>query len=127
MERKGVRGTPRLTGAIDSKMQQLPLDVRLADYALFETFFTGPNDACVHALRDVARVATRSFTWIWGPPEDQLQLLLGTIGADRFVFGTGQPLRLPEASIAKMDLLDVSESDRAMLLSGNATRLDPAL
>jgi len=49
-------------------MQQLPLEVRLADYALFETFFAGPNDACVHALRDVANVAAYSFVWVWGPP-----------------------------------------------------------
>ena len=33
--------------------------------------------------------------WIWGPPEDHLQALLGTIGAARFVVGTGQPLRIP--------------------------------
>ncbi len=59
------------------------------------------------------------ISWIWGPPEDQLQQLLGTIGIERFVFGTGQPLRLPEAGIAKMDLLDLSETDRAMLLAEN--------
>lgn len=47
-------------------MQQLPLEVRLADYALFETFFGGPNEACVHALRDVARVASYAFVWVWG-------------------------------------------------------------
>jgi predicted TIM-barrel fold metal-dependent hydrolase len=67
------------------------------------------------------------ISWIWGPPEDQLQQLLGTIGIERFVFGTGQPLRLPEASIAKVDLLDLSESDRVLLQSQNAlTRLGPA-
>src|SRR2546430_16185431 len=26
-------------------------------------------------------------SWIWGPPEDHLETLLGTIGIDRFVFG----------------------------------------
>ena len=45
--------------------------------------------------------------WIWGPPEDHLQTLLGTIGAARFVFGTGQPLRIPENGGAKLDLLDL--------------------
>ena len=34
--------------------------------------------------------------WIWGPPEDHLETLLRTVGMERFVFGTGQPLRLPE-------------------------------
>lgn len=45
-------------------------------------------------------------SWIWGPPEDHLSTLLDTIGGDRFVLGTGQPLRLPEAAMAKLDLLD---------------------
>jgi len=57
-------------------MQQLPLDVRLADFALFETFFAGPNDACAHALRDVARVAAYAFVWVWGPPESGRSHLL---------------------------------------------------
>lgn len=57
-------------------MQQLPLEVRLADYALFETFFAGPNDACLHALRDVAAVAAYSFAWVWGPPESGRSHLL---------------------------------------------------
>lgn len=47
-------------------MQQLPLDIRLADYALFETYFAGPNEACVHALRDVAATKTSAFVWLWG-------------------------------------------------------------
>src|SRR5438034_8246984 len=38
--------------------------------------------------------------------------LLGTIGIDRFVFGTGQPLRIPEASVAKVDLLDLAPARR---------------
>jgi predicted TIM-barrel fold metal-dependent hydrolase len=52
------------------------------------------------------------ISWIWGPPEDHLELLLGTVGLDRFTFGTGTPLRLPEASIAKLDLLELGASDR---------------
>jgi hypothetical protein len=46
------------------------------------------------------------ISWIWGPPEDDLATLLETVGVERFVFGTGQPLRLPEASLAKLDLID---------------------
>jgi uncharacterized protein len=59
------------------------------------------------------------ISWIWGPPEDHLQTLLGTIGAERFVFGTGQPLRLPETSVAKLDLLDLSKEQRAAIESKN--------
>ena len=58
-------------------------------------------------------------SWIWGPPEDQLATLLGTIGMDRFVFGTGQPLRIPESSVAKLDLLELRPEQRAAIESGN--------
>jgi predicted TIM-barrel fold metal-dependent hydrolase len=59
------------------------------------------------------------ISWIWGPPEDHLATLLHTIGADRFVFGTGQPLRLPETSVAKLDLLDLQPAQRAAIEVGN--------
>ena len=61
--------------------------------------------------------------WIWGPPEDHLQRLLGTVGCHRFVFGTGQPLRIPENAAAKLDLLDLTAEDRAAIESGNARAL----
>jgi predicted TIM-barrel fold metal-dependent hydrolase len=48
---------------------------------------------------------------------------LDTIGHDRFVFGTGQPLRLPENSIAKLDLLDLPSDRREAIESGNAREL----
>lgn len=47
-------------------MQQLPLEIRLADYALFETYFAGPNAACAHALEQVAAAAGHALVWIWG-------------------------------------------------------------
>lgn len=58
--------------------------------------------------------------WIWGPPEDHLQMLLRTVGVGRFLFGTGQPLRLPENSLAKLDLLDLSPGERMAIESDNA-------
>jgi len=36
------------------------------------------------------------------------------------VFGTGQPLRIPEASIAKLDLLELTPQQRAAIESDNA-------
>jgi predicted TIM-barrel fold metal-dependent hydrolase len=59
------------------------------------------------------------ISWIWGPPEDHLHTLLRTVGVERFLFGTGQPLRLPEASVAKLDLLDLPTDQRAMIESEN--------
>ena len=60
------------------------------------------------------------ISWVWGPPEDHLETLLRTVGPARFVFGTGQPLRIPENAIAKLDLLELSPADRAAIESGNA-------
>jgi predicted TIM-barrel fold metal-dependent hydrolase len=59
--------------------------------------------------------------WVWGPPEDHLQTLLRTVGVERFLFGTGQPLRLPEASVAKLDLLELTAEQRAAIESENAS------
>jgi predicted TIM-barrel fold metal-dependent hydrolase len=59
------------------------------------------------------------IAWVWGPPEDHLALLLRTVGLGRFAFGTGQPLRLPEASVAKLDLLDLAPEERGAIESGN--------
>ena len=59
------------------------------------------------------------ISWLWGPPEDHLATVLGTIGPDRFVFGTGQPLRLPENAVAKLDLLDLSKEARSAIESRN--------
>lgn len=61
--------------------------------------------------------------WIWGPPEDHLETLLRTIGPARFVLGTGQPLRLPENAIAKLDLLDGGTAARERIEAGNARAL----
>jgi predicted TIM-barrel fold metal-dependent hydrolase len=63
------------------------------------------------------------ISWIWGPPEDHLETLIGTIGVERFVFGTGQPLRIPETSVAKLDLLDLTGEQREAIESSNAQSL----
>lgn len=75
------------------------------------------------STEEEARRIWWDITWIWGPPEDHLQTLLATVGAGRFVLGTGQPLRIPENGLAKLDLLEVSEPDRRALESDNAQRL----
>jgi predicted TIM-barrel fold metal-dependent hydrolase len=67
-----------------------------------------------------ARRTWWDISWIWGPPEDHLETLVRTMGAARFLFGTGQPLRIPENGIAKLDLLDLTAVDREAIESGNA-------
>jgi predicted TIM-barrel fold metal-dependent hydrolase len=61
--------------------------------------------------------------WIWGPPEDHLETLLRTVGSERFVFGSGQPLRLPETSVAKLDLMSLSPAQRSAIESENLKAL----
>jgi predicted TIM-barrel fold metal-dependent hydrolase len=48
-----------------------------------------------------------------------LETLLRTIGPERFLFGTGQPLRIPENSEAKLDLLDLTPDQRRMIENDN--------
>lgn len=63
------------------------------------------------------------ISWIWGPPEDHLELLVESLGSDRFCFGTGQPLRLPEAPVARLDLTALDPVQRAAIEAGNARAL----
>jgi len=63
------------------------------------------------------------LSWVWGPPEDDLKHLLATIGTPRFLFGSGQPLRIPEVPAARLDLLDLPAEDRAAITRRNALAL----
>jgi len=49
-------------------MRQLPLGVRLADRALFESFLPGRNTEALAHARAVARGEARGATWVCGPP-----------------------------------------------------------
>jgi len=68
---------------------------------------------------DEARTLLWELSWIWGPPEDDLALLLETVGDRRFTFGTGMPLRIGDGAVAKLDLLDASADRLARLTGGN--------
>ena len=109
--------TPELSAAAVRALIRSGPAVRLvvthADRAFVEEVHFGSTP-------DEARRIWWDISWIWGPPEEHLATLLRTIGPERFVFGTGQPLRLPEAAVAKLDLLDVSPEQRAAIESKNA-------
>jgi len=49
-------------------MQQLALDLQLADYALFDTFYAGPNAAVMNAIKFAATHSGQQVHWIWGAP-----------------------------------------------------------
>lgn len=50
-------------------MEQLSLEVRLADHALFDTFFAGPNAGAVHALQEFAAQGDSTVLWLRGSAE----------------------------------------------------------
>jgi len=66
-----------------------------------------------------ARRILWDISWIWGPPEDHLELLFRTVGIERFAFGTGMPLRLAENSVAKLDLLQLDADARHRICARN--------
>jgi len=111
---------PELAAAAVRALIRSDADVRLlvthADRAFIEEVHFGSTP-------EEARRIWWDICWIWGPPEDHLAMLLDTIGPERFVFGTGQPLRLPENSIAKLDLLDMSPDKREAIESKNVQEL----
>jgi predicted TIM-barrel fold metal-dependent hydrolase len=63
------------------------------------------------------------FSWLWGPPEDQFARLLRTVGADRFVYGTGWPLRLTQNARALLDLLPADVADPPLARADALARL----
>ena len=66
-----------------------------------------------------ARRVLWDVSWVWGPPSHDLNHLVRTMGAERFVFGSGMPLRIPDATIAKLDLSEVSDEERRLIESDN--------
>ena len=59
------------------------------------------------------------FGWVWGPPDDHFELLVRTIGGERFVVGTAWPLRLTQQSRALVDLLNEATRHALTLGEGN--------
>jgi len=83
-----------------------------ADRTLVEEVHFGLTpDEAARVLWDVS--------WIWGPPEDHLALLLETVGDRRFALGSGMPLRIGDGVMAKLDLLEAPADRRARLTGGN--------
>ena len=124
-----------LTVRFEDQRQQHPLDVAapLPAAALRALARSSPAARIVVTHADRALVeevhfgltadeATRilwDVSWIWGPPEDHLALLLETVGDRRFVLGSGMPLRIGDGVMAKLDLLEAPADRRARLTGGN--------
>ncbi len=78
-------------------MTQMALPLRLADHAVFDSYFAGDNAALVAALADLAVNAGGQGFWIWGAPATgKTHLLQATCerAGDRSVY-------LPLAKLAR--------------------------
>lgn len=115
---------PELPAAAVRALVRSDPDVRLvvthADRAFLEEVHFGSTP-------EEARRIWWDICWLWGPPEDHLETLVRTLGVERFVFGTGQPLRIAEASVTKLDLLELAPAERAAIESENARALVAAM
>ena len=118
-QRHPLDATPDLSTATVRALARADPGVRLlvthADRAFVEEVHFGLTP-------EESRRVLWEFSWVWGPPEDHLALLLETVGATRFTFGTGMPLRIPEGAMAKLDLLPVAPDVRAGLTADNLLR-----
>lgn len=54
---------------------------------------------------------------------NELGQLLGTLGEDWIVFGTGMPFHYPDPALVKLEILDAPESVKAKIRRANAARL----
>ncbi len=62
-------------------MRQLPLDVQLADYAVFDSFYEGANAAPVFAMHTLLAGA-RGVIWLWGGVDSGKSHLLQALVAE---------------------------------------------
>lgn len=121
-QRHPLDTAPDLPAAAVRALVRSDLDVRLLISSAERSFV---EEVHFGLTPDEARRVLWEISWIWGPPEDHLALLLETIGPERFAFGTGMPLRIPDAAVAKLDLLDVSNDVRSGILGDNLARWAP--
>ncbi len=104
--------SPSAVRALIRSDTQLKLIVSHAERSFMEEVHWG-------LAPDESRRIVWDIAWVWGPPEDHLALLIETMGIERFVFGTGMPLRIPDTPFARLDLLKISDKERQKILSGN--------
>ncbi len=118
-QRHPLDSAAELSGALVRALARSDPDLRIlvthADRAIVEEVHFGltPQEA---------RRVLWEISWIWGPPEDHLALLLEAVGTRRFTLGTGMPLRTPDAVFAKLDLLENADAMRSAIGGENLER-----
>jgi len=102
-------------------MNQLVLPLRLADHAVFASFYARGNDAVVDALQALAEGSSSHGCWLWGPRAAGKTHLLQAVcerAGDRAVF---VPLALLAAAgpavldgLESRDLVCIDDIDKAL-------------
>jgi hypothetical protein len=54
---------------------------------------------------------------------DEVGALVGNLGSDRVVLGTGIPFKYPEPALLKVEVLDALDETKQAILGGNAARM----
>lgn len=105
-------------------MQQLPLEIRLADHAVFSNFLATGNELVIHELK--ARTL-HPMLWIWGPSESGRSHLLQACIAEADDLGRraaylplDRILGLPAAALEGLGELDVVGLDDIDAIAGDA-------
>ncbi|MBI4875118.1 MAG: amidohydrolase family protein [Acidobacteria bacterium] len=62
------------------------------------------------------------LTWLSAELGNEIGLLLGSLGEDRLLFGTGMPFHYPGPALTKMEILPASETVKEKIRSRNAVR-----
>lgn len=108
-------------------MQQLPLEIRLADHAVFDNFLPTGNELVIHELRSAASLARQPMLWIWGPPESGRSHLLQAciaaaddLGRRAAFLPLARTLGLPAAALEGLGELDVVCLDDVDAIAGDA-------
>jgi DnaA family protein len=108
-------------------MQQLPLEIRLADHAVFGNFLPAGNELVIHELRQVADRVVQPMLWIWGPVESGRTHLLqaciaeaGERGRRSTYVPLDRSLALPAAALDGLGEFEVVGLDDIDSIAGDA-------
>lgn len=106
-------------------MRQLALELKIADYARFSTFFGGPNAAVLAALERAATETEPALHWIWGPRgsgrSHLLQAAVAAAAGQRCAWlPLGAPADLDPAILEGMGTLELLCLDDVDCVAGQA-------
>ena len=108
-------------------MQQLLLEIQLADHAVFSTFLPAGNELVIHELKAAAARAELPLLWVWGPPESGRSHLLQACiaaaderGRRAAYLPLDRTLALPAAALEGLGELDVVGLDDIDAIAGDA-------